>query len=386
MSCPLRRVTIGRTRMRNVRTAVFVAVSLACCAAVAQHANIERLPPSQPSHLLSRHGVVDLTATRPHDPQPGAIPPVLESSSTWSPDMYAEEQLPPVAPQHSVISSPPMLSETLYEDPQRPIPPQGPPGARPGIFQKLSISETWLPGGGGGGLGMHKIDTSVVLGFPQPSRKSPLLIRPQFNLYLLDGPVAPDLPAELYDAKVQFRWMRPVGERWIMDIAVAPGYHADFKTNSGDALRITGHGLGLLNWSEQTKVALGIVYLDRTDLSLLPAFGIIYTPHDDARWELIMPRPRVAWRPHGWCGPDDWLYIAGEFGSGTWAITRASGAEDVVNYSDYRLVFGWERKPIGQLQTRLEFAYVFGREVEYESATPDFEPNDTVMLRMGLAY
>ena len=165
-----------------------------------------------------------------------------------------------------------------------------------------------------------------------------------------------------------------------------PGYYADFDTNSSDGIRITGHGIALWDWTPTTKIVLGVVYLDRNDVSVVPAAGFIYSPHEDVRWEMTFPRPRVVWRPGGWFCADDWLSITGEFGGGSWAIERAAGGTDVATYRDYRIVLGWERKPALQLQSHIEIAYVFGRKLEYESATPDFRPDDTLMLRFGLAY
>ena len=310
-----------------------------------------------------------------HSPAiPTRLPDVVER-----PPAYLAE----LPTQPAVMTTPPLLVEPIIEDPQIPPQPQRPPGSRDGVFQKLKLTETWLLGGG---LEAHEISTSVTFGFPLPTPKSPLLIRPSFNLHLLDGPTTPDLPAQVYDAGVQFRWIRPINERWMMDLAVMPGYYADFDTSSSEGIRITGHGIALWDWTPHTKVALGVVYLDRNDVSIVPAVGFIYSPHEDARVEATFPRPRVVWRPRGWFCDDDWLYVAGEFGGGTWAIQRAAGFEDVATYRDYRVVFGWERKPPLQLQSRVEVAYVFGRKLEYESATPDFRPDDTVMLRFGLAY
>jgi hypothetical protein len=310
--------------------------------------------------------------------------PAIPSQLEGFPPVYVADVPPTV--EYLPASSPPILSEPLYENFDQPVESQSLPGARDGVFQKVTLTETWIARGGGEGLGVHEFGTSITFGFPLPTPKSPLLIRPTFNLFLLDGPTSPDLPPQVYEAGVQFRWIRPINERWMLDLAVLPGYYSDFKSNNSDAVRVTGHGIALWNWSETTKVALGIVYLDRPDTSVIPAAGLIYTPHEDARLELLFPRPRITWRPGGWFCPDDWLYVAGEFGSGTWAIERASGADDLVTYRDYRVVLGWERKPVKQLQSRVELAYVFGRELEYDSPTSDFRPDDAVMLRFGLAY
>jgi hypothetical protein len=58
----------------------------------------------------------------------------------------------------------------------------------------------------------------------------------------------------------------------------------------------------------------------------------------------------------------------------------------VINYSDWRLLAGYERKITGGLSTRYETGYVFKRELEYDSATPDVALDDTLFLRAGLTY
>ena len=42
--------------------------------------------------------------------------------------------------------------------------------------------------------------------------------------------------------------------------------------------------------------------------------------------------------------------------------------------SDYRSIFGMERKVLGGLSSRFEVGYVFGRRIRYSSDTPDFHP------------
>ena len=176
---------------------------------------------------------------------------------------------------------------------------------------------------------------------------------------------------------------------WAIDVAVKPGMHSDFKSSQSRALRVEGRGMAFFDWTPTTKLVLGVVYLDRRDVSLLPAAGVIWTPHDDLSFELVAPRPRIAWRFMQCVEPEcveHWAYVAGEFGGGEWAIRRSSGADDVVTYRDYRIILGVERKVIGGIKSRLEVGYVFGRELEYASATPDFSADDTLMLRIGASF
>ncbi|MCR4413964.1 MAG: hypothetical protein NUV77_16230 [Thermoguttaceae bacterium] len=273
-------------------------------------------------------------------------------------------------------------------------PPDGdelPPGARDGVFQKATLESTWLaPGSGASGVGVTDVEVKSVFGFPCPTRTSPLVVTPGFAVHLFDGPQVSDLPPEVFDAYLQFRWMSRVTPRLGVDFAVTPGWYSDFEHGGGDALRITGHGAGAYTWSPSVKLVFGVAYLDRRDVAVLPIGGLIWTPREEWSFELVSPRPRLARRVY-WNGaaatdPEQWIYLAGEFGGGTWSIERADGSPDVLTARDYRLILGMERKVVGGLNSLFEVGYVFGRRYEYERGTPDVRPSDTVLLRAGVTY
>jgi hypothetical protein len=226
---------------------------------------------------------------------------------------------------------------------------------------------------------------------PAPTVESPLLVTPGFGVSFVDeasGPAGPGLPPRLYDAWLQARWLRKVGERLGVDVAVAPGWYSDFVNDTAQALRITGHGFGAWEASEELRIVAGLIYLDRYDVNILPAGGLLWTPDDGRRFELVFPRPRLAWRISETPQAAHWVYVAGEFGGNQWAVRRTSGVDDVVVYRDYRLLAGWERRP-GDLGAswRLEAGWVFGRAVEYYvTDTADFHPDDTFVVRCGLWY
>ena len=118
-----------------------------------------------------------------------------------------------------------------------------------------------------------------------------------------------------------------------------------------------------------------------------PPAGLIWIPNDANRLELIFPRPRFLHRFRQTAIFEDWWSIGAEFGGGEWAIQRAGGADDVVDITDYRITAGFERKSIDYLVgIRFEVGYVFGREIEYTSGAPGFEPTDTVLIRAGFFY
>ena len=280
-----------------------------------------------------------------------------------------------------------------------------PPGARDGVFQNVSFQAAWLSKGGGPeALGASTLETTTLLGFPFPRRETPLLIKPGFAVSYLDGPEMPDLPARVYDTYVQFRHMRKLSELWGIDMAVTPGVYSDFKQGSDEAFRMSGHFGGMRKCTERFDLIVGVAYLPYQDLRILPFAGFIWTPTDDWKIEITVPRPMIArrigqlypWPAGGWLdGGDlacnaptttDWVYIAGELGGGSWAIRRANGDNDVVTYRDLRLILGYERENIGGLDYHAEIAYVFCRKYDYDSTTPNIHPGDSLMLRLGATY
>ena len=266
-----------------------------------------------------------------------------------------------------------------------------PPGAKPGALQQLIFTTTELPRFGSNGLGLTTLDASLTIGMPAPTVNSPLLVTPGFGMTAIDevsGPMDPGLPAQLYESWVQARWMRKIGDRLGVDVAVAPGWYSDFVNDTPQAFRITGHGFGAWEWSEDLRIVAGAIYLDRYDVNILPAGGLLWTPSADRRFELIFPRPRLAWRVAESQRAAQWVYLAGEFGGNQWAVRRDSGANDVVVYHDYRLLAGWERRPADLgISWRVETGWVFGRLVEYYiTDTADYRPNDTFLVRAGVWY
>jgi len=315
---------------------------------------------------------------------------LLQSNNPWQVNASTdyEESTPTVLPpiseqihQEEFFETLPENYEDLYAEEAEYV-----DTSKPGVFQKIDFSGTWIAGNNTNDVGFTEVSLFAVFGLPAPTRDSPLLITPGFEVTFLDGPNTVDLPARLFDTYLQFRWLSKLSDRWGADIAVSPGIYSDFQQIGDEALRITGHGFASYDWSETLRLVLGIAYLDRNDVSLLPAAGFIWTPHEDVRFELVLPRPRVAFRPIYTGDSEDWIYVAGEFGGGSWEIERTSGAIDQLTIRDYRAILGWERKHTGGHATRVEFAWVFGREFEFESATPDFDADSTVMIRGGVTY
>jgi hypothetical protein len=304
--------------------------------------------------------------------------------------LYLDTLLPPAPPEIRVAG---LAEDTVapmnqvLAEPQPPLP----PGARDGVFQKIYFTGTWLPALSNepDSLGIGDLETGIVLGFPFLRRDTPLLVTPQFGTHLLDNAGPLDIPTTLYDAAVEFRHLRKFGAGpWAMDAAVNVGYYSDFDQGSGDALRITGRGIAVYERTPGTKWLLGVAYLNRAGATVMPVFGVIRDGNPDFRLEAIFPRPRALWRTAGSVAGDErWVYVGGEFGGGVWSITRPSTGElDLLSYSDWRVLVGYERKITGGLSRRVELGYVFQRKLEFNDADSEVALDDTLFLRGGLTY
>jgi hypothetical protein len=239
-------------------------------------------------------------------------------------------------------------------------------------------------------MGVTDLEVKPTLALPLPAAP-PLILTPGFGAHLFDGPVGAEVPAHTFDTYLDIRWMSQVTSCIGLDLAVTPGWYSDWEQSDSDAFRLGGRAVALYTHSPAWQFAIGAVYLDREDVPVLPLGGVIYLPHPDLKYELILPRPKIARRVGGWgCQCSDpsgtWVYVAGEFGGGSWAFERSAGNTDVLNYSDWRLLVGLERIAARGLTTRVEAGYVFSREIEYNSDLADVELDDTFLIRGEVSY
>jgi hypothetical protein len=318
---------------------------------------------------------------------PVALPPVptdaTNAAQPWQP--YAELGAP--------TESPPVpLQEPLFPDAPssglRPLP--RPADARDGVFQKAKFTATWIPPLDDDSLGWTDLRSEIVFGLPFFTRETPILITPSYELHLLEGPIGFDLPPRLHDLVIDFNHFRRVTDNWIANIAVAPGYYTDDHSfDSDDALRINGRAVAVYDPSPEWKGVLGATYVHGGWAKIVPVVGVVYEPNDDVKYELVFPRPRVAWRlPNSPVpGRDEfWFYVLGEFGNSIWAFEQSDGTPDMLASRDWRAIIGLERKIIGGLSHRVELGYVFNREIKLASDGTEIDLDDSVLLRVGLVY
>ena len=383
-----------------------------------------------PRHPATAAGLKPLR--RPHDWPPGGVACLLVAcllaavgASADEPDAVAPQQpaavaidadrvrpLPPVDPLRktlfdqirlAALGDPQDLQEPLMPDDLAPPgqprqefePPAGrklPPGAKPGILQQALSMATELPKLDPRGLGLTTLEKTFTLGLPCPTVESPLLVTTGFVGTLTDIPAGADIPGALFEGYIQARWLKKLNERVGIDLAVSPGWYSDFHNDSPQSMRITGHGFTAWEAHEDLRVIAGLIYLDRYDVDFLPAGGLLWTPADATRCELIFPRPRLAWRIAERPRANHWLYVAAEFGGNQWAMQSVTGPtkgrDQIIVIRDYRLLAGWERKPADLgLSWKFEAGWVTGRSVQYYlTDQPWLHPSDTFLVRAAVWY
>ncbi|MFV1966819.1 MAG: hypothetical protein ACC628_15445 [Pirellulaceae bacterium] len=255
-----------------------------------------------------------------------------------------------------------------------------------GFFQKLDVSAGWIDRGKASGFGVTEIDLYGRFAVPAPTTEWPLVLQPTFNVQYLDGPTSPHLPPRLYETFLEFIWLPRVSPRWLGILSVAPSYYGDFVVDEDEAWRLTGKGLARFDWvPERLQLLFGVLYLSREDYNLLPAGGLIWTPSETRRYELIFPEPKLAHRIERGPGFEDWIYLGAEFGGNSWAYEADTGV-DIVTLLDYRIIFGLERKRSGGAGRRIEIGYVFSRTAEFRSGIPEVRAPNTAFLRAGLSF
>jgi len=237
------------------------------------------------------------------------------------------------------------------------------------------------------GIGFTNAEYRGTIKFPN----APFLwISPRFAWHFLNGPKdAPDdVPKQVYDGSVDttLGWRSQDGI-WMSQLTVAPGVFSDFE-NTSDGFRLTARAFALYQWKPDTQFLFGASYLGRKDLPWFPILGVIYVPNDWLRYEISLPRPRVAYRYYADGDRERWAYVAGELGGGTWAVRRPAGGgtDDLMTYRDLQFVGGIEHKDKTGLGWQCEVGCVFARRLEWESQIGDRDLGATGIMRVMLTF
>jgi hypothetical protein len=265
------------------------------------------------------------------------------------------------------------------------------------LMQGPRFQYTFVSGGDSASdVQTNDFDLSLVFAVPRFFNSSqPLFIIPSFSLSLWDGPSGvpgADLPGNAYAAFIDTGWESDPNQMFGTEFGVRFGVFSDFDTYNSKSWRILGKALVHFRLSPTSTLRGGVYYLDRNNVKLIPAIGILCQTNPHTRFDLFFPKPKYSRYCRTVGTQDVWWYLAGDYGGGSWTIERADRSSDSVDINDYRAILGleWGRNDAIRVGRRTGFAeigYVFGREVEYRMNPQDnFDPGDAFMFRVGFGY
>jgi hypothetical protein len=373
-------------------------------------------PPGVPGTITSAPAVAPASAAPQTYVSPGtsygsagAVSPFNPNATAPPPGSYSGA-LPPPSPGLDPYATPGSAPAPLFNDPYFNYgTAQNSMQAMTKLIQDVRMDYHWFLGHGENQLGINDIDLTTTFAFPfLGNPNAPLLVTPGFGLQLWEGPVsvlsappndppAADLPNKTYDAYIDTAWKPQLAGGFGAELSFRIGLYSDFTTTTTSSIRPTGTALGVIPFSQSVKLKLGIWYINRLQIKLLPAGGIVWTPNPDWEFNILFPNPKIRMRWRNFGSVDWWLYASGDYGGDSWTIKRANipgisdiavaGQNDAFDYDDIRVAVGLEFLTPRNFNGWFEIGGAFSRKLHYRSGLPDdFFPNNAVFLRAGLAF
>lgn len=170
-----------------------------------------------------------------------------------------------------------------------------------------------------------------------------------------------------------------------LDAWVRVGVFSDYKKVTNDSVRVMGRVMGMFTVSPEWEAALGVIYLNRQHIRLLPSGGLIWRPNDDTVVKIVFPDPKISKRFKATGTADFWLYAQGGYGGGVWTMQDVFGVSAATDYNDIRLGIGLEMDSRSSFGGFLEFGGAFDREL-YRSSQAKQRIDNTWYLRAGLVF
>lgn len=255
------------------------------------------------------------------------------------------------------------------------------------LINEIRFEYEFIPYSGSNGFGINQLGIRGSVAFPLFNLETPFLVTPGFAVSYWQGPIQPDtdLPPSVFDGYLEASW-KPKLAPWLSaDLAASVGAYSSFDQVTEKSIRFPAHGYAVLALTDRFDVKLGVEYLDRNRVKILPAGGLICRPNADVVFEILFPNPKVSRRITNIGNTEWWMYVRGNYGGGAWAVTRLSGSYESVDYNDIRILFGLDWRNPGTLDGFFEIGIAMDREIVYKTS-PIFRPTTAFLLRAGLIY
>lgn len=267
------------------------------------------------------------------------------------------------------------------------------------LFQNFHVDHTFLYGDSGNELSINDSYVTATAAFPNFFWSGqPWYVSPGFGFHMWSGPFngidAQDLPPNAYSAFLDLGWRSDPNVQFGAELAGRIGVFTDFETFDGKrSVRPSGVALLRYNLTQTLALRAGVEYINRADIKLLPAGGLLWTPNPRTRWDIYFPQPKLATYLTTIGNNDVWWYVGGEYGGGAWTIKQELiDTTTLMDINDMRVMIGLEFGAAGftgmtKRTGFIEVGYVFDRQIVFVSHPQDnFSLSETFMLRGGLNF
>ncbi|MDR1491364.1 MAG: DUF6268 family outer membrane beta-barrel protein [Planctomycetaceae bacterium] len=337
------------------------------------------------------------------------------SIPSGTPVFLAQSNSPPgISPDYSPINalSPqtaPLLPGNSFDGPYNTpngygyIAPQSPTQTQSSLAERydqmmsfmnnVMVGYLWTPNSGSRPLGNNELKGQARFAIPcQHLGNTMIFVAPAIhvNFWQFDQQKAQTLykmPETTFGTFLD-AWIEPeINDRFRFDVLGRVGVYSDFKKFSGKSVYVSGRGRIYYQYENNIELMLGVQYINREHIKLLPTFGVIWTPNEKTEWHLIFPDPRL-YRYLGNTNDTAWWgYVRGEYGGGSWSVKTFNGDVIRTDYNDIRVALGLEfrNKPKQCLSGHFEIGGAFNREL-YTGGSAWYRPSSSVFLAGGLIY
>jgi hypothetical protein len=259
------------------------------------------------------------------------------------------------------------------------------------LVHDVRFRHTFVSGGeNGDDLGINDSEVSVSFSFPNfLTSGQPLFITPAFAIHCWDGPKdgIHHLPGSAYSAYLDLQWASDPNLQIGVELGGRVGVYSGFDTLTKDSVRFQGLALGVVRVTPTITAKLGVMYLDRNDIKILPAGGILWQPNPQLRVDIFFPQPRISQYITTVGTYELWWYLAGEYGGGAWTVKPLpSDSTQGIDINDFRASLGLEWNSPSGVNGFIEAGYVFKRRIVYTAPYEEFSLADAWMVRAGFSF
>lgn len=259
------------------------------------------------------------------------------------------------------------------------------------LVHDVRFRHTYISGGENpDDLGINDSEVSVTFAFPNfLTSGQPLFVTPAFAIHCWDGPKdgVHHLPGSAYSAYLDLQFATDPNFTIGGEFGGRVGVYSSFDTLIKDSVRFQGLALAVARITPTITTKLGVMYIDRNDIKLLPAFGVLWQPNPQLRVDIFFPQPRLSQYVTTIGTHEVWWYLTGEYGGGAWTVkpTDADPSQGI-DINDFRASIGVEWNSPRGLNGFIEGGYVFKRRLIYTSPYEEFDLSDAWMVRAGVSF